>query len=30
MNDIGILRARDPNKEVIRLDIAVDEGLVVN
>jgi len=30
MDDVGVLGARYPDKEIVRLDIAVDEGLVVD
>ncbi len=30
VNSVGRLCARDTNQEVVRLDIAVDEGLLVN
>jgi hypothetical protein len=30
MNDISILRARDPDKKIVGLDVAVYEGLVMN
>jgi hypothetical protein len=30
MNDICVLCAGDPDKEVIRLDIAINEGLVMD
>lgn len=30
MDDVGILRARDPDKEVVGFDIAVYERLVMD
>ena len=30
MDDIGILRARDPDKEIVGLDVAVYERLVMD
>lgn len=30
MDDISILRARDPDKKIVGLDVAIYEGLVVD